>query len=459
MKSLIIVLSLVFSNLLYSQARDSWEINGVACQFCLDSADIGQGNKSGRKCVKINYDNNAPYSFPVNPVEKPGYTLIMQDEFDGTSPLEMEKHSVQNYHKKWTVFDGPDWYGNPVFDWDWKRAAKNNGNLEITMSPSPDNPDIWLTSTLQSKLRLRYGFVEAKIKIPEGCGLFPSFWLRADAYGDINIFEFWYLPFDQMSIEQTSRSLHFSEFWCPEPPCNDNIPFPDPKHKRTTPRFMGVPMDDARVGAYFLNLSKDFFIYSLEWNPNEITLYINNTLIGTVPNYQKYGENLAIALEAYAPDFNKPVPNGSGINHPLATPNPSKYTVDYIRIYKKNSDLNSMIEEFPSSVFAGTNIDTPVFQDYFPTNSPKTTYNLSITNQPENPLQRIKLMQKYGTAYTRDTLNGVDWGNVWYNLDVPSGTPEGDYTLKLEVKPRVNGENDTTTLRAYKTLYVSQKKP
>lgn len=163
------------------------------------------------------------------------------------------------------------------------------------------------------KLSFQYGRIEARIKMPQGVGTWPAFWMLGGDLldgvpwpecGEIDIMEF------RGDISDQSTSAI---------------------HGPTTPQGSGL-------GARFLNvspLSDDFHTYAIEWKKNSLTFIVDGRVTGTFSSAdtgsrgwvynQKFFLILNLAMGGtYAGEFIDP------------TLNQAQLSVDYIRFYSVN---------------------------------------------------------------------------------------------------------------------------
>ena len=163
------------------------------------------------------------------------------------------------------------------------------------------------------KIGFMYGRVEARIKMPQGVGTWPAFWmLGGDSIdgvpwpecGEIDIMEF------RGDIPDRSTSAI---------------------HGPTTPKGSGL-------GAAFMNydsLSTDFHTYAIEWKKNSITFIVDGRVTGTFSSADTgtrgwvYNQEFFLILNlamggTYAGEYIDP------------TLNQAQVSFDYIRFYSIN---------------------------------------------------------------------------------------------------------------------------
>lgn len=198
----------------------------------------------------------------VNNVSK-GRTLIWSDEFngpDGSMPDPGKWHMVQ---------DGSG-SGNNEQQYYTDRpvnARQEKGNLVITARKESfvgkdgvARPYTSARLETQGRFQQQYGRIEARIKLPQGQGIWPAFWMLGNdipsagwpACGEIDIME--NVGFEPLKIHS---SLH-------------------------GPGYSG---DNPLTGAYTLpkpgRFSDDFHVFAVEWEPSVIRFYVDDVLYET----------------------------------------------------------------------------------------------------------------------------------------------------------------------------------
>lgn len=245
-----------------------------------------------------------PPSDGTSPPIAGNWQLKFADEFDGSA-----------LSSKWT-----DQF------WWWDGDVGDNGELQVyhNSATTVSNGKLNISATKQSRISkfddktypytsglittggsengdavgfdFTYGYVEARVKVPDGQGIWPAFWMlptsRKDGNGEIDIFE---MIGSDPSVLET--------------------------HYHVNGRDIGKATD---MG---VNLSDDFHTYAINWQPGSITWYIDGkqvfqTTQSVVAEPMYLMLNVAVGGDwAGAPDS--------------STQFPATMQVDYVKVWQK----------------------------------------------------------------------------------------------------------------------------
>lgn len=274
-------------------------------------------------------------SLLVNPVAdaatKKSLKLLWSDEFNG------KKGSLPS-SKVWSAEIGGGGWGNSERQYYTNKSSNasmdGSGRLVITadrisneyaeqVGEVPGTEDIlnrcsecqFTSARLKTarKLSFQYGRIEARMKLPQGVGTWPAFWMLGGDLldgvpwpecGEIDIMEF------RGDISDQSTSAI---------------------HGPTTPQGSGL-------GTRFLSfapLSDDYHTFAIEWKKNSLSFIVDGRVTGTFSSAdtgsrgwvynQKFFLILNLAMGGtYAGEFIDP------------TLNQAQLSVDYIRFYSVN---------------------------------------------------------------------------------------------------------------------------
>ncbi len=246
--------------------------------------------------------------------QTPCYQLVWSDEFDGTS-LDLTK---------WTqiVGEGGAVSGNAELQYYTARPQNtqvSGGTLKIIALQETYGGNAYTSARMQTKNQgdWLYGKMEARIKLPVGKGMWPAFWMLPTD----NIYGIWPRSGEMDIMELIGRlpsdtygTIHYGD---------DGV--------------------DHGFGTHFTlssgTFADAFHIFSMEWSPNEIKIFLDGSLYFTAtpsnitaPNVWRFDKRFYILLNlaiggpwALAPD--------------ATTTFPQIMEVDYVRVYQKMADM------------------------------------------------------------------------------------------------------------------------
>lgn len=246
---------------------------------------------------------------PPNPLNKPGWILDRNDEFNGsldtslwiTNYLESrtpEWRSRARYGFRSNALvlridsDQPTYYSNDLM----KVSSIQTGQRTGLHKDSPYDHSI---PTI-TKYAPMYGYYEIRAKTSARSGLHAAFWTvgRQDTStqrAEIDIIE---------HPGRTPRNFNFS------------------LHKWSDPN---VPEVNHSVQVGF-DVASEMHIYGLEWTPTEIKLYVDNVLKDTISASPAYPSLFLLGIYENAGWTGSVDPND---------PRPKEFVVDYFRAYRK----------------------------------------------------------------------------------------------------------------------------
>ncbi|WP_226582703.1 carbohydrate binding domain-containing protein [Halobacillus litoralis] len=201
-----------------------------------------------------------------------------------------------------------------------------DGNLVIKAKKEPVTDKYGSYDYTSAKLKTKglfskkYGKFEAKMKLPEGKGFWPAFWMMPedDVYGpwptsgEIDIMEA-----AGEDPDAIGGAIHFGE------------EYPDNTYKAKDYHF---PEGEDFTG---------YHTYSVEWEPGEIRWYVDGKLYQTINEWFSQGKNQGDKYAYPAPfdqEFylilNLAVGGWYGGNPDETTEFPGEMEVDYVRVYE-----------------------------------------------------------------------------------------------------------------------------
>lgn len=250
-----------------------------------------------------------PVEIVVHPSADPDipFTLVWEENFDGNT-LNLEDWNFE-------LGDGCD-YG--ICGWgnqELQRYTENNHTVAdgiLTINVRKENYYTSTRITTKGKKEFQYGKIEARIKLPQGDGVWPAFWMLGNdidtnqwpACGEIDIMEY---------VGRMPGVVH---------------------HSLHTTSSSGATINTQKVT--ISDLEGEFHLYGIEWSINAIDFFIDGEL--------KYTYAPGTNNPTYWP-FDKPfymllnVAVGGGFGGTVSTDDifPQQYQIDYIKVYQRQS--------------------------------------------------------------------------------------------------------------------------
>jgi len=235
---------------------------------------------------------------------------VWEDNFDGTSL----NSGLWNYD----IGDGSGTpagagWGNGELQ-SYTNSANNikveNGNLVITALYSGSNySSAKIKTTAAVNGFVKYGRIEARMKLPSATGVWPAFWMLPKSgswpdAGEIDILEA-----SHKNPSKTQSTIHYA--------------YPASTHQYTT----GI--------LNTIDLSADFHIYAMEWSENEIRFYFDGQLYLTVSpevtmgNAWPFNGEFYLILNVAVGGPNTPY---TGQIVPISSEYPASLIVDYVKV-------------------------------------------------------------------------------------------------------------------------------
>lgn len=249
-------------------------------------------------------------SFTIEP-ELPKKELIWSDEFDYVGLPDPQKWS---YEVGLIRNNEPQYYTKERVD----NARVENGSLIITALKEEYKGSKYTSASLITlgKCEITYGRIEMRAKLPHGINVWPAFWTLGTNIasvgwplcGEIDIMEYWGTKPDSITA---------------------NIHTGDYNSRKKNYRSGKI---------IYKNPWEDFHIYALEWYPDRLDFFFDNTLFYS---YTKKGEGIGewpfdapqyLLINLAIADWKKPyekIPIDDSIF-------PLEYIIDYVRVYKLN---------------------------------------------------------------------------------------------------------------------------
>lgn len=255
---------------------------------------------------------------PKRPQRRSGWTLVWSDEFsaqDGSLPDST----------KWTYdLGGKGWGNNELESYTNRKenARIEKGNLVITaQKESYTGADGVTRDYTSARLKTQglfvqtYGRIEARIKISEGQGMWPAFWMLGQDVpsvgwpkcGEIDIME---------NIGKEPGTVHGS--------------LHGPSTNASTSDLTQVFTLPAGQ-----NLAADFHLYAVEWEPSTIRFYLDSHLYATFDSSQWPAGGTWVFDHPFFIILNLAVGGDWPGSPDASTKFPQTMLVDYVRVYTR----------------------------------------------------------------------------------------------------------------------------
>ncbi|MCD8261474.1 MAG: glycoside hydrolase family 16 protein [Bacteroides sp.] len=255
---------------------------------------------------------SAPEKKSVIETESGLWELVWSDEFDYTGLPNSTRWSFNTERNKWA-------WGNQELQWYTDRKQENawveNGVLTITARKEDLHGKEYTSARLRTKGKgdWKYCRVEVKAQLPAGRGVWSAIWmLPTDVVygewpysGEIDIME--HVGYTPDSVFFTVHTLHYN-------------------HLEGT-QVSGTLFDTT--------LTKEFHVYALEWEEEELRSYVDDRLYFTFrkndagfeawPFNQSFHLLLNLAIGGNLGGI-------EGVDNSLF---PQHYVIEYVRVYKK----------------------------------------------------------------------------------------------------------------------------
>ncbi len=238
----------------------------------------------------------------------PGYELFWSDEFNGA------EISVRNWNHE---TGGWGWGNNELqyyTDRDENSYIEDGDLVIVAKEETYENRDYTSARmTTQNKRFFKYGWVEARIKLPYGQGIWPAFWMLGQnisqigwpACGEIDIMEM------IGGGEDRDDTAHGTAHW----DANGH-------------QFQGghIELSGNQI------LAEDYHVFAVEWDSTQINWYMDGTKYYTF-------EITSDEKSEFHNDFFIILNVAVGGNWPgspnLSTKFPQQMRVDYVRVFQR----------------------------------------------------------------------------------------------------------------------------
>lgn len=247
-----------------------------------------------------------------------GYNLKWEDQFEGDS-LNRDDWNVELHDPGWVNNELQSYVDSP------ENIYIEDGSLVLKpVETVNEDGSVSYTSgrvNTQNKHDFKYGLFEARVKVPEGQGFLPAFWM---------------MPTNENLYGQWPRC---GEIDIMEVLGNDTDTSYGTIH-------YGNPHSESQ-GSYTLEegtFSDEYHVFDVEWEPGKISWYVDGKLIHTEDNW--YSATEGQGEITYPAPFDQPfyiilnlAVGGNWPGNPDETTDiaNSAYYIDYVKVYQKDS--------------------------------------------------------------------------------------------------------------------------
>lgn len=258
-----------------------------------------------------------------------GYNLKWEDQFEGET-LNRDDWNVELHDPGWVNNELQSYVDSP------ENIYIEDGSLVLKpVEKVNEDGSVSYTSgrvNTQNKHDFKYGLFEARVKVPEGQGFLPAFWM---------------MPTNENLYGQWPRC---GEIDIMEVLGNDTDTSYGTIH-------YGNPHSESQ-GSYTLEegtFSDEYHVFDVEWEPGKISWYVDGKLIHTEDNW--YSATEGQGEVTYPAPFDQPfyiilnlAVGGNWPGNPDETTDfaDSAYYIDYVKVYQKDSydeNVTKPIEE------------------------------------------------------------------------------------------------------------------
>jgi beta-glucanase (GH16 family) len=271
--------------------------------------------------------------------EASGWVTTFEDNFDGSS------------------LDSAKWFTRYIYDNgkmdhfnDEKQRYRDKGNhvladgiLSLVAQP-PTPKGYYPSGMIRSKQTFRYGYYEARIKIPPGKGLWPAFWLNSDY--DENGKTSWPPEIDIMEFAPNLKS---------EQPNMIHSGVAVSKNKAQSGKWLFRDEGFNQKFKYFTapdDMTKDWHVYGLLWEPDDTaTVFLDGKMLWkreyrwVYKDGRKAGPAHILVNLAVGGKW-------AGANGIDDTAFPASLQVDYVRVCQRGTEASPGQETCGGSQFA-----------------------------------------------------------------------------------------------------------
>ncbi|MBX2880044.1 MAG: glycoside hydrolase family 16 protein [Granulosicoccus sp.] len=287
-------------------------LTGIAGCGESDLVDIHE-RELDEAIAALNQPDLAPAN-PENTVNLAQYELVFNDEFNGDSIDYSKWNTALSWGPDFVVYNQLQYYVDTENDTDfgYNPFSFDGEALTISAIETPENLRVaaneqgWLSGVLSTaeNFNLTYGYIEARMKVNEGRGVWPAFWMLSSELEGIRP-ELFVMEYDGAKPDSVFHNYNYRD-------SNGDL---------RTPGQREILND---------NFSDSFHTLAVRWTDEELLFYIDGS-----PTYRIIGDN--IPRQSMYLILNLAI-GGIWPGSPDATTEaPATLSIDYIRAYQLRS--------------------------------------------------------------------------------------------------------------------------
>ncbi|MFK7852731.1 MAG: family 16 glycosylhydrolase [Granulosicoccus sp.] len=292
-------------------STDSGSADGTSDSGTTDEASAGTDGGSTDGSTDSGGSDGGTSGQSPNAVDLSLYNLVFNDEFQGNSIDSAKWNTALPWGPDLVVYDQLQYYVDQqnMSDFGYNPFSFDGENLTISAIETPDslrassNEQAWLSGVLTSaeKFDFTYGYVEARVDLQSGRGIWPSFWMLSSEFEGLKP-ELFIMEYDGAKPDSIFHNYNYQD-------ADGNLRSP------------------GQWEVVLPGISDGFHTIGLAWSPEELLYYIDGE-----PRYRIVGENVSsqdmymilnLAMGGIWPG----APDGTTVT-------PATLSVDYVRVYQ-----------------------------------------------------------------------------------------------------------------------------
>ena len=238
------------------------------------------------------------------------YNLTFSDEFNDMS-LDASKWNTALFDPDTVIFDQLQYYvdtqdEDQILD---SPFSFNGEHLTISATQTPEeqraeaNEQPYLSGilTTRNKLDITYGYIEARVDVEEGRGIWPSFWMLAS--GDDGLLpEIYVFEYDGGRPDSVFHNYNYVD-------------------------SEGLLRSPGQQEIEAIGFSDNFHTVGLQWSPEELLFYIDGQASYRIIGDKVPAEDMYLILSLAIGGIWTGAPDAT-------TPDPATLSIDYVRVYQ-----------------------------------------------------------------------------------------------------------------------------